>query len=94
MKTLFASLIALVALAWGWAFSQAVAPTNVHALWLARQELLYLSGLLSVVDDVAGHVFGDAAGVAGSPVGWHGPHLPQPQVGWHSGGRLCRDCIG
>ena len=48
MKTLLASLIALVALAWGWAFVQAPAPANVHALWLARQELLYLSGLLSV----------------------------------------------
>ncbi|MCF8160763.1 MAG: ferric reductase-like transmembrane domain-containing protein [Polaromonas sp.] len=48
MKTLFASLIALVALAWGWEFSQSVTPTNVHVLWLARQQLLYLSGLLSV----------------------------------------------
>ncbi|MDI1246218.1 MAG: ferric reductase-like transmembrane domain-containing protein [Rhodoferax sp.] len=48
MKTLLASLIALVALAWGWAFSQVVASAAVHPLWLARQELLYLSGLLSV----------------------------------------------
>ena len=48
MKTLFASLIALVALAWVWALAQTPAPVHVQPLWLARQELLYLSGLLSV----------------------------------------------
>ena len=48
MKTLFASLIALLALAWGWDIAQTPADPNVHALWLVRQQLLYLSGLLSV----------------------------------------------
>jgi len=48
MKTLFASLIALLVLAWGWDITQTPVPTDVQPLWLARQQLLYLSGLLSV----------------------------------------------
>ena len=48
MKTLFASLITLLALAWGWDIAQTPAEPNVHELWHARQQLLYLSGLLSV----------------------------------------------
>ncbi|MFZ2391141.1 ferric reductase-like transmembrane domain-containing protein, partial [Rhodoferax sp.] len=48
MKTLFASLITLLALAWGWDIARTPADPNVHALWLGRQQLLYLSGLLSV----------------------------------------------
>ena len=48
MKTLFVSLMALLALAWGWDIVHAPAPENVHVLWLARQQGLYLSGLLSV----------------------------------------------
>lgn len=48
MKTLFVSLMALLALAWGWDIVHTPAPENVHVLWLARQQGLYLSGLLSV----------------------------------------------
>lgn len=48
MKTLFASLITLLALSWGWDIAQAPVDPSVHALWLARQQLLHLSGLLSV----------------------------------------------
>ncbi|MDP1531364.1 ferric reductase-like transmembrane domain-containing protein [Rhodoferax sp.] len=48
MKTLFASLITLLALSWGWDIAQAPVDPQVHALWLARQQLLHLSGLLSV----------------------------------------------
>ncbi len=48
MKTLLGSLIAIVALAWGWDVVNAVAPAGVHPWWLARQQGLYLSGLLSI----------------------------------------------
>lgn len=48
MKTLLAIPIALLALAWGWDIAQTPADPNVHALWLARQQGLHLSGLLSV----------------------------------------------
>ena len=48
MKTLLAALVALVALAWGLDVSSVVAPAGAHPLWLARQEGLYLSGLLSI----------------------------------------------
>jgi predicted ferric reductase len=48
MKILLAGLLALVTLAWGWDISHVVVSAPVHPLWLARQELLYLSGLLSV----------------------------------------------
>jgi len=48
MKTLLAGLLAVVALAWGWDVSNAVAPAGAHPLWIARQNALYLSGLLSI----------------------------------------------
>ncbi len=48
MKTLLGSLSALVVLFWGWDFINAAAPTAAHPLWIARQEALYLSGLLSI----------------------------------------------
>lgn len=48
MKTLLTCLLALITLAWGWDITHAVASTHVHPLWGARQEMLYLSGLLSV----------------------------------------------
>ena len=48
MKTLLGSLLALVILAWGWDVVNAVPPTAAHPLWIARQDALYLSGLLSI----------------------------------------------
>jgi predicted ferric reductase len=48
MKTLLGSLLALVALVWGWDVFIAVIPAGVHPWWFARQEGLYLSGLLSI----------------------------------------------
>ena len=48
MKTLLGSLSALVVLFWGWDFINAVAPAAAHPFWIARQEALYLSGLLSI----------------------------------------------
>lgn len=48
MKTLIAALLALVGLAWGWDLAQAVPATGTHPLWVARQALLTLSGLLSI----------------------------------------------
>lgn len=48
MKTLLGSLMALVALAWGLDFSSAPPAAGAHALWIARQETMYLSGLLSI----------------------------------------------
>jgi predicted ferric reductase len=48
MKTLLTIPIALLALAWGWDIAQTPADPNVQALWLVRQQGLYLSGLLSV----------------------------------------------
>lgn len=48
MKTLIACLLALVTFVWGWNVFHTVAPAGVHPLWLARQEGLYLSGLLSI----------------------------------------------
>lgn len=48
MKTLLGSLLALVALAWGWEVGTGVSPLGAHPLWVARQEGLYLSGLLSI----------------------------------------------
>ena len=48
MKTLIASLLSLVTLAWGWDVFTSVAPQGVQALWLVRQHALHLSGLLSV----------------------------------------------
>ena len=48
MKTLLGSLLALVALVWGWDLANTVSPPGAHPLWLARQHALYLSGLLSI----------------------------------------------
>src|SRR3990167_3827773 len=48
MKTLLGSLMALVALAWGLDFTSAPPVAGAHVLWIARQETLYLSGLLSI----------------------------------------------
>jgi predicted ferric reductase len=48
MKTLLGSLLALVALVWGWDVANTATPAGTHPLWMARQEALYLSGLLSI----------------------------------------------
>ncbi len=48
MKTLLGSLLALVALGWGWDAINTVAPAAAHPLWIARHEAMYLSGLLSI----------------------------------------------
>ncbi len=48
MKTLLATLIAIVALAWGWDVANSLSPPTAHPLWVTRQEALYLSGLLSI----------------------------------------------
>ncbi|MCK9285723.1 MAG: ferric reductase-like transmembrane domain-containing protein [Rhodocyclaceae bacterium] len=48
MKTLLGSLSALMVLAWGWDIVNAVPAAGPHQLWIARQEALYLSGLLSI----------------------------------------------
>ncbi|HRE19391.1 MAG TPA: ferric reductase, partial [Rhodocyclaceae bacterium] len=48
MKTMFASLFALVAGVWGWDVFSTSFAADAHPLWIARQEALYLSGLLSI----------------------------------------------
>ena len=48
MKTLLASLLALVTTVWGWDVLNTVSPPGVQPLWFARQEALHLSGLLSI----------------------------------------------
>ncbi len=48
MKTLITLLLGLVGLAWGWDLMQAVPPAGAHPLWIARQQLLTLSGFLSI----------------------------------------------
>ena len=48
MKILLGSLFALVTLVWGLDVFTAVIPPGTHPLWIARQEALYLSGLLSI----------------------------------------------
>ncbi len=48
MKTILTGVLALVALAWGWGLDSAPAPAGAHPLWVARQEAMYLSGLLSI----------------------------------------------
>jgi len=48
MKTLLASLIALVTLAWGWDVFVAGSPTGGTLPWIVRQQGLNLSGLLSI----------------------------------------------
>ena len=48
MKTILTGVLALVALAWGWGLDSTPAPAGAHPLWVARQEAMYLSGLLSI----------------------------------------------
>ncbi len=48
MKTLIAGVLAAVALVWGWDVLRAVPVPGVHPLWHARQQLLALSGFLSI----------------------------------------------
>lgn len=48
MKTLLATLVALVTLAWGWDIFVAGGATGGSLPWAVRQEGLYLSGLLSI----------------------------------------------
>jgi predicted ferric reductase len=48
MKTIITLLLTLVGLAWGWDLLQAVPPAGAHLWWLARQQLLTLSGFLSI----------------------------------------------
>ncbi|MBA3058610.1 MAG: ferric reductase-like transmembrane domain-containing protein [Gammaproteobacteria bacterium] len=48
MKTLILSLLSLVTMAWGWEVFSSVAPADASTWWLARQQALHLSGLLSV----------------------------------------------
>ena len=48
MKTLLTLLLTLVGLAWGWNLMQAAPPIGAHPLWIARQQLLTLSGFLSI----------------------------------------------
>ncbi|MDP1611766.1 MAG: ferric reductase-like transmembrane domain-containing protein [Sulfuritalea sp.] len=48
MKTLIATLLALVGLTWGWDVINSPPSAAAHPLWIARQEGLYLSGLLSI----------------------------------------------
>lgn len=47
MKLLLAVLLSALGLAWGWDVYNA-APTDAHPWWVARQELLYLSGVLAI----------------------------------------------
>ncbi len=47
MKLLLAVLLSALGLAWGWDVYNA-APTAAHPWWVARQELLYLSGVLAI----------------------------------------------
>jgi predicted ferric reductase len=48
MKTILAGLFALVAAVWGWDVINTIFPASAHPLWIARQEALTLSGLLSI----------------------------------------------
>ncbi|PKO88031.1 MAG: ferric reductase [Betaproteobacteria bacterium HGW-Betaproteobacteria-10] len=48
MKILLTTLAALVAIFWGMDLINTAPLAGVHPLWLARQEMLYLSGLLSI----------------------------------------------
>ena len=48
MKTLITLLLGLVGLAWGWDLLQAAPPAGAHPMWVARQQLLTLSGFLSI----------------------------------------------
>ncbi len=48
MRTLLATLVALIALAWGWDALGVAGATGASLPWTVRQEGLYLSGLLSI----------------------------------------------
>jgi len=48
MNTLILSLLSLVTLAWGWDVFTSAAPEGANTWWIARQQALHLSGLLSV----------------------------------------------
>ena len=48
MRTLLAGLVVMVTAAWGWNVLNTVVAPGTHPLWFARQEALYLSGLLSI----------------------------------------------
>ena len=48
MKTLLTLLLSVVGLTWAWDLMQAAPPTGAHPLWIARQQLLTLSGFLSI----------------------------------------------
>jgi len=48
MKPFLSLLIAAVVAAWGWDVAAGAAPAAAHPLWVARQQGLYLSGLLSI----------------------------------------------
>lgn len=48
MRMLLGGLAALVLAVWGWDVANATYATSAHPWWIARQELLYLSGLLSI----------------------------------------------
>lgn len=48
MYILLSTVIAAVVLVWGIDVSASILPAGVHPLWQARQEAMYLSGLLSI----------------------------------------------
>jgi predicted ferric reductase len=48
MKILLSAVIAAIVLVWGIDFTGSTLPAGVHPLWQARQEGMYLSGLLSI----------------------------------------------
>ncbi|NYT62018.1 ferric reductase-like transmembrane domain-containing protein [Alcaligenaceae bacterium] len=48
MKTLLASFLALITLAWGWDTFYVTPPAQGALLWLIRQQALFLSGLWSI----------------------------------------------
>jgi predicted ferric reductase len=48
MRTIITLLLTLVSLAWGWDLMQPAPTTDAHPLWIARQQLLTLSGFLSI----------------------------------------------
>ncbi len=48
MNILIAAIVAVTALAWGAGLAAASHPASAHALWIAYQQALYLSGLLSI----------------------------------------------
>lgn len=47
IRTTLGLLVALIGLVWSWDALQAAA-SPAHPLWLARQEAMYLSGLISI----------------------------------------------